>query len=229
KKTSRSHTYINITIMEGQTLDDTMSDAHLVDNHIMDGTEPMVEEEVLSVDVELAKQKEIFKDFSTEFQRLQLSPGGPLGEYFEAVQALAQWLMRQSSRFPDFPLTDSKPDEDALSSINDTLARLLAEIITQKSEHGKVVELGEQLLSSTNTSEEQQTIQNIQYTIEQLWLSFTEIIKTSNVKLREFHWVADIQKKLDDVISQVKEVEATLDGVEESRRRTHEDPVNGQL
>ncbi|CAG8528542.1 7940_t:CDS:2 [Paraglomus brasilianum] len=171
------------------TMHDTMSDAHLVDNHIMDGTEPIVEEEVLSVDVELAKQKEIFKDFSTEFQRLQLSPGGPLGEYFEAVQALAQWLIRQSSRFPDFPLTDSKPDQDALSSINDILARLHAEIITQKSEHAK----------------------------------------TSNVKLREFHWVADIQKKLDDVISQVKEVEATLDGVEESRRRTHDDPANGQL
>ncbi|CAG8480623.1 2868_t:CDS:2 [Paraglomus occultum] len=143
---------------------DTMSDAHLVDNHIMDGAEHIVEEEVLSVDVELAKQKEIFKDFATELQRLQLSPGGPLGVYFEAVQALAQWLTRQSSRFPDFPLTDSKPDQDALSSINDTLARLHADIITQKSEHAKV-----------------------------------------------------------------KEVEATLDGVEESRRRTHDDPVNGQL
>ncbi|CAG8700340.1 14197_t:CDS:2, partial [Ambispora leptoticha] len=165
--------------------------------------EPPLQQEP-SVDEELAEHRKLFQEAMSKMENLELySVGGPLGEYYKAIKSFASLMAKQTSKLPDFPpLTSNQTDLNTLKAIDETLLRLDAEIISSASDQKQLKKQ------------------------EQLWQSFIGIVKASKLKLREFDWVSELSTKVEKVEFEVQKVEAMLEGVLESRNKSHTNKSN---
>ncbi|CAG8440141.1 12117_t:CDS:2 [Acaulospora colombiana] len=179
--------------------------------------------DVITVDQEYADATGVFQENLNVLQNLNLQPhpGDPLEEYLNISKTLSSWMTTKLSNFPDIPPKSTNPiDLDSVNSSNESLSMIEVEIINRQPDYYQL----NGLLSETTI--DLPSIKDHSTAIEKLWLTFLDLVKLGKLRCQELKWVAELRAKVDGIDVEVKKVEAMLDGVEESRKKTHDDGVN---
>ncbi|CAG8461490.1 17795_t:CDS:2 [Acaulospora morrowiae] len=182
-------------------------------------------EDVITVDQEYANSFQEFQENLNTLRNLNLlpRPGDPLEEYFKISQALSSWMTTQLSDFPEIPPKSTIPiDLDSINSCNESLSGIGVEIISRQFEYDQLEDF---LSEPTTTSIDLSLLKEHSTTIKNSWQAFSDIVKLGKLRCQELKWVAELRDKVDGVDAEIKKVEAMLNGVEESRKKTHDEGI----
>ncbi|CAG8463677.1 9995_t:CDS:2 [Diversispora eburnea] len=179
---------------------------------------------VITVDQEYAEKSQVFQENLNILQNLNILPssGDPLEEYFRATQTLVSWM---TSNFPTFPSYSTLPiDLDYINLSDQSLSKIETEIISKQLDYNQLNDL---LLSNDNSSSllNPNLLKEHSIAFEKLWQIFFNLIELGKLKCQELKWVAELNIKVDEVDVEIKKAEVMLEGVEESRKKTHDDVV----
>ncbi|CAB5196634.1 unnamed protein product [Rhizophagus irregularis] len=189
-------------------------------------------EEVITVDQEFTEKKEVFHETKNALQKnLEQNTittdniGDPLEEYFKNIKNLSSWMndiVNSTLSSPAFlPLnTTFVTDLDILNSSEEDLSKIELDIISHK-------QLEYNQLSSFSSSTDSTSFTQIFSTFDSLWKNFNSLIELGKLKLQELKWVLELSSNVERVEVEIKNVEAKLEGVEESRKKRLDDDGGG--
>ncbi|CAG8684778.1 19733_t:CDS:1, partial [Racocetra fulgida] len=187
-------------------------------------------EDIITVDQEYNQLSQTFQNNVSALKDLIpiIGPGDPLEEYFKATQNLSSWMITTFENFPAFPSkTTSQIDFDSINSADVSLSGVENKISTSKlSEYNQLSDLltkTNSIVDASSNEEHKQSLVKISSSIETSWNTFNNLVNLGKLRLQELNWVVELRSKVADVDVEVKKVEAMLDGVEESRKKTHDD------
>ncbi len=191
-------------------------------------------EEVISVDQEFAEKQKLFQEtINTLQQDLERQSttadniGDPLEEYFKTIKVLSSWMTNTFASTLSSPLflpltTKITIDLDTLNDFEETLSKIDIDIISHK-------QIEYDQLSSFLTTTNSSSFSKIFSTFDSSWETFNSLIRLGKLKLQELKWIIELSSKVENVEVEIKKVEAMLEGVEESRKKSLDDEGDGDV
>nr|CAG8447295.1 7339_t:CDS:2 [Entrophospora candida] len=181
-------------------------------------------EEVTTIDQEMKEKQNLFqlnyKKITEEVSTVKEKETGMQKEFISSIEDLINWMNSQFNKIlinhellkPVVDINEFIIDLDLINPLDESLSKLENELIIKQTDEFN-------RLTNNNNNKDHDILKSLNL----LWESFKSLLKLSKSKLQELNWTSNLLQKIQGISIEIQKVEVMLEGVEESRKKTHDE------